>query len=90
IVNRGQITGAASAEGIVLLGDGNTIVNAGTISVGASGVGLDVTTLSTTNAIINTGTISVGAGGIGISLSDRGTVFNSGTINAATGVAAIE
>ena len=88
-INRGQITGGASAEGIVLLGDGNTIVNAGTISVGASGVGLDVTTLSTSNAIINTGTITVGTGGTGISLSDRGTVFNSGTINAATGVAAV-
>ena len=90
IVNRGQITGTGFAEGIVVLGDGNTVTNAGTIVVGASGIGIDVTALSTTNQVINTGVITVGANGTGINVSSGGTVFNSGTINAAAGQAAIE
>ncbi|MET4065772.1 uncharacterized protein with beta-barrel porin domain [Bradyrhizobium sp. S3.2.6] len=90
ITNSGRITGTDFAEGIVVFGDSNTVTNNGTISVGATGVGIDVTTLSTTNQVVNTGTITVGANGIGISVSGGASVFNSGTINAATGFAAIE
>ncbi|MET3910821.1 uncharacterized protein with beta-barrel porin domain [Bradyrhizobium sp. S3.3.6] len=90
ITNSGRITGTDFAEGIVVFGDSNTVTNNGTISVGAAGVGIDVTTLSTTNQVVNTGTITVGASGVGISVSGGASVFNSGTINAATGFAAIE
>ncbi len=42
------------------------------------------------NQIINTGTINVGAGGTGILVSNDGSVFNAGTINAADGAFAID
>ncbi|MFL6807598.1 MAG: autotransporter domain-containing protein [Bradyrhizobium canariense] len=90
ISNNGRITGADFAEGIVALGDSNTIINRGTITVGDSGFGIDVSSFTTTNQVVNTGTITVGAGGVGISVSGGANVFNSGTINAAAGIAAIE
>ncbi|OSI58941.1 autotransporter domain-containing protein [Bradyrhizobium canariense] len=90
ISNNGRITGADFAEGIVALGDSNTIINRGTITVGDSGFGIDVSSFTTTNHVVNTGTITVGAGGVGISVSGGANVFNSGTINAAAGIAAIE
>ncbi|MET4044622.1 uncharacterized protein with beta-barrel porin domain [Bradyrhizobium sp. RT6a] len=90
ISNNGRITGADFAEGIVALGDSNTIINSGTITVGDSGLGIDVSSFTTTNQIVNTGTITVGAGGVGISANGGANVFNSGTINAAAGIAAIE
>ncbi|WP_354224359.1 autotransporter domain-containing protein [Bradyrhizobium sp. F1.4.3] len=90
ITNSGRITGTDFSEGIIMFGDGNVVTNSGTISVGASGVGIDVFTLSTSNQVVNTGTITVGSGGVGISVSGGASVFNSGTINAATGFAAIE
>ncbi|WP_247987625.1 autotransporter outer membrane beta-barrel domain-containing protein [Bradyrhizobium sp. 186] len=90
VTNGGRITGADSAEGIFVDGDSNVVTNNGTITVGASGIGIDVYTASTTNQVVNTGTITVGANGIGISVNGGANVFNSGTINAATGFAAIE
>ncbi|WP_452101106.1 autotransporter outer membrane beta-barrel domain-containing protein [Bradyrhizobium monzae] len=90
VTNSGRITGADSAEGIFVAGDSNLVTNNGTITVGASGFGIDVYTASTTNQVVNTGTITVGANGIGISVNGGASVFNSGTINAATGFAAIE
>lgn len=90
ITNSGQITGATNAQGIALVGDDNTVTNRGTITVGDNGTGISVTAISTSNAVINTGTINVGANGVGISTSNGGSVFNSGTINAATGFAAID
>lgn len=90
ITNGGRITGGDFAEGIIVVGDSNTVTNSGTVTVGASGVGIDVSSFSTTNEVVNTGIITVGAGGVGISVSGGGNVFNSGTINAATGLAAIE
>ncbi|MBR0729469.1 autotransporter domain-containing protein [Bradyrhizobium japonicum] len=90
ITNSGRITGGDFAEGILAFGDSNTVTNSGTITVGAVGLGIDLSSFSTTNQVVNTGTITVGAGGIGISVSGGGNVFNSGTINAATGNAAIE
>jgi uncharacterized protein with beta-barrel porin domain len=90
VTNSGRITGTDLAEGIFVDGDSNTVTNNGTITVGASGIGIDVFTVSTTNQIVNTGTITVGAGGVGISVNGGASVFNSGTINAATGFAAIE
>ncbi|WP_249157834.1 autotransporter domain-containing protein [Bradyrhizobium sp. KB893862 SZCCT0404] len=90
ITNSGRITGGDFAEGILAFGDSNVVTNSGTITVGTAGVGIDVSNFSTTNQVVNTGTITVGAGGIGITVSGGGSVFNSGTINAATGLAAIE
>ncbi|PJG51072.1 autotransporter domain-containing protein [Bradyrhizobium forestalis] len=90
ITNSGRITGADFADGLVVFGDSNTITNTGTIVVGAAGLGIDVNTSSTTNQVVNTGTITVGAGGVGISLNGGANVFNSGIINAAAGLAAIE
>ncbi|WP_246670069.1 autotransporter outer membrane beta-barrel domain-containing protein [Bradyrhizobium stylosanthis] len=90
VTNSGRITGGDFAEGILALGDSNVVTNSGTITVGAAGVGIDVSNFSTTNQVVNTGTITVGASGIGITVSGGGSVFNSGTINAATGFAAIE
>ncbi|AWM03955.2 autotransporter outer membrane beta-barrel domain-containing protein [Bradyrhizobium amphicarpaeae] len=90
ITNNGRIIGADFAQGIALLGDDNVITNRGTITVGDTGTGISVTALSTSNAVINTGVINVGANGVGISTTNGGTVFNSGTINAATGFAAID
>ncbi|UWU76758.1 autotransporter domain-containing protein [Bradyrhizobium huanghuaihaiense] len=90
ITNSGRITGGDSTEGIFAVGDSNTITNSGTITVGTFGIGIDVSSFSTTNQIVNTGTITVGASGVGISVGGAGSVFNSGTINAATGLAAIE
>lgn len=90
VTNSGRIAGADSAEGIFVDGDSNVVTNNGTITVGASGIGIDVYTASTTNQVVNTGTITVGANGIGINVTGGASVFNSGTINAATGFAAIE
>ncbi len=90
ITNSGRITGADFAEGMLVFGDSNIVTNNGTIVVGAAGIGLDVTAFTTTNQIVNTGTITVGASGVGISVNGGASVFNSGTINAATGFAAIE
>ncbi|MCK1514687.1 autotransporter domain-containing protein [Bradyrhizobium sp. 190] len=90
INNSGHIAGTDAAVGIIVLGDSNTIINSGTVTVGDFRSGIDVTSLGGSNHIINTGTISVGAGAVGIFVGDTGTVFNSGTINAATGFAAIE
>ncbi|MDA9398870.1 protein with a C-terminal OMP (outer membrane protein) domain containing protein [Bradyrhizobium sp. CCBAU 45389] len=91
ITNSGRITGGDSTEGIFAVGDSNTITNSGTIAVGAFGVGIDVSSFSTTNQIVNTGTITVGANGTAIMLSGGGSVFNSGTIDAgASGAIAID
>ncbi len=90
ITNNGQITGAASAQGIQLVGDDNVVTNRGIITVGDTGTGISVSAISTSNMVINTGVINVGTNGIGISTSNGGNVFNSGTINAATGFAAID
>ncbi|MBB4373991.1 uncharacterized protein with beta-barrel porin domain [Bradyrhizobium sp. cir1] len=90
VANSGRITGGDFAEGILAFGDSNIVTNNGTITVGAAGVGIDVSSFTTTNQVVNTGTITVGAGGVGITVSGGGSVFNSGTINAATGLAAIE
>ncbi|MGX1317909.1 uncharacterized protein with beta-barrel porin domain [Bradyrhizobium sp. USDA 377] len=91
ITNNGRITGADSVEGLFVIGDSNTITNGGTITVGAFGVGIDVSSFSTTNQIVNTGTITVGANGTGIMLSGGASLFNSGTINAgASGAVAID
>nr|WP_245003665.1 autotransporter outer membrane beta-barrel domain-containing protein [Bradyrhizobium liaoningense] len=91
ITNSGRITGGDSTEGIFAVGDSNTITNSGTITVGAFGVGIDVSSFSTTNQIVNTGTITVGANGTAIMLSGGGSVFNSGTIDAgASGAVAID
>lgn len=90
ITNGGRITGADFAEGIIVSGDSNTVINKGTIVVGDAGIGIDVSSFGATNQIVNTGTITVGANGIGISVTGGADVFNSGTINAGTGFAAIE
>ena len=46
------------------IGDSNTIINSGTITVGNGfAIGIDVTSFGGSNSIINTGTINVGAGG---------------------------
>lgn len=90
LTNNGSIVGGDGASGMVVLGDDNVLTNRGTITVGDLGIGIDATTLSTGNQIVNTGTINVGANGTGIRLTDGGSVFNSGTINAATGFAAID
>ncbi len=90
LTNNGIIVGGDGTYGMALLGDDNVVTNRGTITVGDLGIGIDATTLSTGNQIINTGTIDVGANGTGIRLTDGGSVFNSGTINAATGFAAID
>ncbi|MBR0991268.1 autotransporter domain-containing protein [Bradyrhizobium japonicum] len=91
ITNAGKITGADGVEGIIVLGDSNFVTNSGTITVGALGVGVDVSAFSTINQIVNTGTITVGANGTGILVSNSGSVFNSGTINAgASGAVAID
>ncbi|OKO79873.1 protein with a C-terminal OMP (outer membrane protein) domain containing protein [Bradyrhizobium sp. NAS80.1] len=90
ITNSGRITGADFAGGMVVFGDSNIVTNNGTITVGAAGIGMDVTAFTATNQVVNTGTITVGANGVGISVSGGASVFNSGTINAATGFAAIE
>ena len=90
ITNNGTIIGGDFAQGVALLGDDNAVTNRGTITVGDAGTGISVTSLSTSNAVVNTGVINVGANGVGISTTNGGTVFNSGTINAATGFAAID
>ncbi|WP_225175132.1 autotransporter domain-containing protein [Bradyrhizobium sp. NBAIM02] len=90
LTNNGTIVGGDGAYGTTLLGDDNVVTNRGTITVGDIGTGIYATTISTTNQIVNTGTINVGVNGVGISLSNGGSVFNSGTINAATGFAAID
>ncbi len=90
LTNNGTIVGGDGAYGMTLLGDDNVVTNRGTITVGDIGTGIYATTISTTNQIVNTGTINVGVNGVGISLSNGGSVFNSGTINAATGFAAID
>ncbi|MDN3277420.1 autotransporter domain-containing protein [Frankia sp. RB7] len=90
ITNNGQITGTGNAQAIVFVGDDNVVTNNGTISIGASGTAISVAAVSTRNEVVNTGTINVGANGVGISTINGGDVFNSGTINAATGFAAID
>ncbi len=93
----GNIVGGNNATGIAVRGDSITITNRGTITVGNdSGFGFTIGIASNTltvggiNNIVNTGTINVGTNARGILVTDDGTVFNSGTINALTGVAAIQ
>lgn len=91
ITNTGRIAGADGVEGIIVFGDSNIVTNSGTITVGAFGVGVDASASSTTNQIVNTGSITVGANGTGIIVSNSGSVFNSGTIDAsASGAVAID
>ena len=90
LTNTGKIIGADGSTGLALLGDDNILTNRGTITVGDGGTGIFANTISTTNQIINTNTITVGVNGVGISASGGLSVFNSGTINAATGFAAID
>ncbi|WFU72399.1 autotransporter domain-containing protein [Bradyrhizobium sp. CB2312] len=91
VTNGGTITaGNTASAGISVAGDRAIISQSGTITVGAGGVGISVNSFSPTSQVVNTGTITVGTGGVGINLSGGGSVFNSGTINAATGLAAIE
>ena len=93
ITNSGHIVVGNTSSGILVLGEANTIINRGTITAGNDfpSAGIDVSSLgSGTNHIVNTGTINVGTDGTGIVVNGNGTVFNSGTINAAAGFAAIE
>lgn len=90
VTNNGSITAGDGAYGIAIIGNDNVATNRGAITVGDAGYGIYVSTTSTSNQVVNTGTISVGVGSIGINLNQGGTVFNSGTINAATGFAAID
>ncbi len=94
IINSGRITGTDSAEGIIVFGESNTVINSGTITVGNTfpATGIDVSNFGPgISHIVNTGTINVGTDGTGILVGGgTGTVFNSGTINATTGFAAIE
>ncbi|RZN22442.1 autotransporter domain-containing protein [Bradyrhizobium sp. Leo121] len=94
ITNTGSIVGDDSAVGIFAVGDSVTVTNAGTITVGngAPAAGINVSTAGPagTNQVINTGTINVGSDAVGIVVNGGGSVFNSGTINAAAGFAAIE
>ncbi|MGL4290769.1 MAG: autotransporter outer membrane beta-barrel domain-containing protein, partial [Phreatobacter sp.] len=94
IVNRGTITvrDGVLATGIASLSHfgSNSIFNTGTINVGANATGISTDSVAGSNSISNTGTINVGTNGIGIFVTNGGTVFNSGTINAAAGFAAIE
>ncbi len=83
------------AAGIAVFGDSNTIINSGTINVGDGFRSASTPRRfapGSINRIINTGTINVGAGGtgIGISVYNDGSVFNAGTINAATAAFAIQ
>jgi uncharacterized protein with beta-barrel porin domain len=91
ITNAGSITvGGTVAAGIAVLGNSNTIINSGTITVGdlvSTGIATFGLTPGSNNRIINTGTINVGAGSAGIEVDNDADVFNSGTINAAGGVA---
>jgi uncharacterized protein with beta-barrel porin domain len=96
IINRGTITvrdavfSFATGIDITSLSGGNSIINTGTINVGTNATGISSDTLAGSNSISNSGTINVGSNGTGIFVSGDGAVFNSGKINAATGVAAIE
>jgi uncharacterized protein with beta-barrel porin domain len=96
ITNTGSITtGGNAAAGITVLGGGNTIVNTGTITVGdvfSTGISTFGLAPGSNNRIINAGTINVGTDGtsVGIQVDNDGSVFNSGTINAANGLFAIE
>ncbi len=75
-----------------MLGDSNTITNSGTITVGNGfAAGIDVTSFRRQQFRSSTPARSTSArAATGILVSGTGTVFNSGTINAATGFAAIE
>ncbi|MFH0302845.1 autotransporter domain-containing protein [Bradyrhizobium sp. 31Argb] len=94
ITNTGSIVGGDSTTGIFAVGDSLTVTNAGTITVGnnAPAAGIEVSTAGSagSNQVVNTGTINVGSDAVGIVVNGGGSVFNSGTINAATGFAAIE
>ena len=93
ITNSGHIVVGDTSAGILVLGEANTIINRGTITAGNDfpSAGIEVNSPgSGTNHIVNTGTINVGTDGTGIVVNGNGTVFNSGTINAAAGFAAIE
>ncbi|MGX9427150.1 MULTISPECIES: autotransporter outer membrane beta-barrel domain-containing protein [Bradyrhizobium] len=94
ITNTGSIVGGDSTTGVFAVGDSLTVTNAGTITVGngAPAAGINVSTAGPAgaNQVINTGTINVGSDAVGIVVNGGGSVFNSGTINAAAGFAAIE
>jgi uncharacterized protein with beta-barrel porin domain len=92
VTNAGTLALGDTGTGILVFGDSNIIINSGAIDVGAMGIGIDATTFTpgALNSIINTGNIKVGAGGTGILVSNDGTVFNAGTIDAATGAFAID
>jgi uncharacterized protein with beta-barrel porin domain len=87
------ITGAGNFGAIAVNGDRATITNSGTITVGDNfsiGIWAFGVSPGSGNRIINTGTINVGTDGTGILVDNDAAVFNAGTINAATGLYAIQ
>ena len=87
----GRILLGDNAVGILVFGDSNTITNSGTITVGNGGTSASTSPVSAAAIPSSTPERSMSArAATGILVSGSGTVFNSGTINAATGFAAIE
>ena len=87
VTNKGTITGGDNTVAIFVLGPSNTIVNIGTITVGAAtfgpgtSTGIDASNPGGgSNMIANNGRITVGAGGIGIATGESNFITNNGTI----------
>ncbi len=81
ITNLGQIVVGASCgcspNAGIDAGDGNTIVNGGSITVAEGGTGI---VARDNNTITNTGNITVANFGLGIDARDGNTIVNNGTV----------
>jgi uncharacterized protein with beta-barrel porin domain len=85
VTNNKSISGGDNTVGISAFDSGNSIVNNGTVAVGAAtggpgaSAGVDVS-FSSGNTVINNGSIATGAGGIGIATGAGNFITNNGTV----------
>jgi uncharacterized protein with beta-barrel porin domain len=83
--NNKSIIGGDNTEGMVGFGGGNTLINNGNITLGAStlghglSVGIDVSAVGG-DTVTNNGSITAGALGIGIATGHSNVITNNGTV----------
>jgi uncharacterized protein with beta-barrel porin domain len=84
VTNNGQIVGGDNTDGIATAGTADTVINNGTIAVGAATIAgktsIGIAGYGVSSTITNNGNISVGAGGIGIGAGTGNTITNNGTV----------
>jgi uncharacterized protein with beta-barrel porin domain len=84
VTNNGQIVGGDNTDGIATAGTADTVINNGTVTVGAATIpgktSVGIAGYGSSSTITNNGNISAGAGGIGIGAGSGNTIINNGTV----------